>query len=44
MGVFIGSIPNNTEEDVKLAKDILNGTVRTKMPEKSRKKVSRYIS
>lgn len=30
MGVFIGAIPNNTEEDVRLAKDILNGTIRTK--------------
>jgi len=30
MGVFIGSIPNNTEDDFKLAKDILNGTIRTK--------------
>ena len=35
MGVFIGSIPNNTEEDVKLAKDILNGTVRTKNARKN---------
>lgn len=30
MGVFIGSIPNNTEEDVKLATDILKGNIRTK--------------
>ncbi len=29
MGVFIGSIPNNTEEDVKLATDILKGNIRT---------------
>ncbi len=37
MGVFIGSIPNTTNEDIKLAKGILNGTVLTKDARKNLK-------